>query len=125
MKKRFFKRVKATSPSIYRFLTDPRMLVVVVSIVLWIFIGFASVDIFHNLQRKKQLETAQKQLQNDIQHWQEMAVKYPNSRDIYFRLAVLEYQLGEKAKAKEYLQKTLMLDPNFKEARSMEKILLE
>ena len=136
MEKRYFKRLKtklplkkkkeankAHSPKLYRFLTDLRLWVVIASVVLWVFIGFASVELFHNLEHKKQLENKQKQLYTDIRHWQEMAVKYPESRDVYFRLAVLEYQVGAKAKAKEYIEKVLEFDPNFKEGRSMEKLL--
>ena len=50
---------------------------------------------------------------------------YPNYRDGYFRLATLEYELGNRNKAKEYVQKALELDPNFEEGRRLERMFLE
>lgn len=136
MKKRYFKRTKsapplkkekiefkAKFPRIYRIFTDLRTWIWVTSFFLLVGVGFAASDLVLHLQQKQEREKQYQTIRQNIAHWEELASKYPDSRDIYFRLAVLEYQLGEKAKAKEYLQKSLELDPNFKEGRELEKTL--
>ncbi|MCL5970930.1 MAG: tetratricopeptide repeat protein [Patescibacteria group bacterium] len=49
--------------------------------------------------------------------------RYKDYRDGYFRLAILEYQLNDNAKAQEYLDKVMKLDPNFEEGRKFEQFL--
>lgn len=58
-----------------------------------------------------------------IASWEKIISAKPNYRDGYLQLAVLYYQVFENEKAKENLEKALELDPNFKPAKEMEKIL--
>lgn len=54
-------------------------------------------------------------------YWLKVIRDYPGYRDAYFKLAVLSYQLGDKKQAKTYLDSTLSIDPNFKEAQEFSK----
>ncbi len=42
----------------------------------------------------------------------EMSIKYPDWRDLLYRLAVLQWELGNEAAAKEALARAQYLDPN-------------
>lgn len=59
-----------------------------------------------------------------IKYWEGIVSEKPDYRDGFIQLALLHYKLYQNEKAKEYLQKALELDPNFKPAREMEKILI-
>lgn len=63
-------------------------------------------------------------LSNKINFWQSFTQKYDGYKDAYFQIALLQYQLGNFEKAKESNKKALLLDPGFKDAKSLE-ILLE
>ena len=59
----------------------------------------------------------------EVKFWEENLSKYPEYRDAYFRLAVLEYELRNFEKSEEYLEKVFKLDPSFKEGKKLEKLL--
>ncbi|KPJ71036.1 hypothetical protein AMJ51_00295 [Microgenomates bacterium DG_75] len=64
---------------------------------------------------------------NDIKRlivaWGKLIEEKPDYRDAYLQLAYLHYKLYENEEAKEYLEKALELDPNFKPAKELEKFL--
>lgn len=64
---------------------------------------------------------------NDIKKlipaWEKIITEKPDFRDGWLQLAYLYYKIFENAKAKDYLQKALALDPNFEPARELEKII--
>lgn len=64
-----------------------------------------------------------KDIKKLIAGWEEIVGKYPNYRDGYLQLAWLYYKIYEDKKAKENLSKALELDPNFKPASELEKII--
>jgi tetratricopeptide (TPR) repeat protein len=55
------------------------------------------------------------QVQNEIEYWEDVANKYQGYRDVYYRIATLQYKLGNVNESQEYLKKALELDPNFPE----------
>lgn len=116
---------KAKLPRIYRFITDLRTYVFLASFFLLVAVGFAASDLLSHLKQKQVFEQQRQRVAVEIARWKDKETKYPNSRDVYFRLAVLTYQLGETAKAKDYLKKTLELDPNFVKGRNLEKLFSE
>lgn len=71
---------------------------------------------------KEAKEEPQKTCQ-EIAFWEKAIQEKPDYRDAYFQLAVLYSQLSQKEKAREYLQKTLKLDPNFEAGKKLDKIL--
>ena len=75
-----------------------------------------------------ELQAAKQQKQSLVQqqvYWEKIAVEHPGYRDAYFQLAILSYQLGEKVKATEYLDQTMLIDPNFAAGKEFQKELQE
>ncbi len=62
-------------------------------------------------------------VKEEIRFWEKVIVKKPDYRDAYLQLAILNYQIFNKQKAKEYLHKALELDPNFGPSKELEKII--
>lgn len=58
-----------------------------------------------------------------IVSWQKIIAEKPNYRDGYLQLAFLYYQIYQNDKAKAYLQKALVIDPNYEPARKLEETL--
>lgn len=54
-------------------------------------------------------------------YWQGILKTYPNYRDGYVMLSVLDYKLGEKNQAKIDINKALEIDPNDKQAQEFSK----
>ncbi len=65
------------------------------------------------------LDSERVDIQKQILQWQHIMTTYPDYRDGYFRLATLEYQLGNRNNAQMYDQKALQLDPNFQQGREL------
>ena len=59
----------------------------------------------------------------EISFWEEVIKEKPDYRDAYFQLAILYYQINQKEETAKYLQKALELDPNFRPAKKLEKLL--
>lgn len=52
-----------------------------------------------------------KQLQQQVEVWEKQVQTRPDYRDAYLQLALLYYQLGERAQARENIAKARQLDP--------------
>lgn len=105
-------------PSNYRTIT-----IVIISLFLFFLIFLISLDFYKNLLKKQEIEATRTKLTSEIQFWQKVIEKYKDYRDAYFQLAVLEYKLGNFERARDFLQKTSTLDPNFKPALELDKVL--
>ncbi|MDO8639672.1 MAG: tetratricopeptide repeat protein [bacterium] len=119
-------------PSIYRFITDlfgkfrTRREIITVgffSLFLIVLIVLVSVDLYKNVQTKNNVEAERQKLASDIRSWESIVGKYKGYRDAYFKLAVLEYQLKDFDKSKEFLNQVIKLDPNFKDADELKELL--
>lgn len=73
-------------------------------------------DIVGEWQEKKRIEA-------EIVKWEKTLEEYPGYRDVHLRLAVLNWEINNKSKAKEHLQKAKELDPNFEMTKELEEIL--
>jgi len=51
-------------------------------------------------------------------YWEGVLKRHPGYRDAAFKLATLSYQLGLKDQAKNYIDLTLKIDPNFQQGRT-------
>ena len=134
-KKKKFIILRIKFPRIYRFITEApvikhlkkyqKRLILSGFISILIFLGIiiVSIDTYRNMQKKTQLEKEKENILNQIEIWKSISEEYKGYRDAYFQLALLEYQLKNYIRANEYLQKTLSLDPNYKEGRELEKLL--
>ncbi len=78
-----------------------------------------------NAAQAKLVQDNRKGITSEIAHWKKIADQYTGYRDVYYKIAVLEYSQGNIAEAKKYIQKALEVDPNFDAGRVLgEKIKL-
>jgi len=70
-------------------------------------------------QAKVEREYAAKRLA----YWSDVIENYSNFTDAYFQAAVYSYALGDNKKAREFLDRALYLDPEFKDAMELRKKL--
>ncbi len=115
--------VVSTDPKMYSIFTDYRVYAGIVLLIMLFLIASSGVKLYKSIQKKNKVVAERNILLNDVRKWEEIAKRYPGYRDGYFNLALLEYRLGSTRKAKEYLNKTLELDPNFEAGRKLEKLI--
>lgn len=94
-----------------------------VSTFLIVAIMLKGVTLFTNIGELQAAEQQRTTLKEQQHYWEKIVKEHPDYRDAYFQLAVTSYQLGEKKVAKEYLDKTLMLDPHFEQGKELERQL--
>lgn len=79
----------------------------------------------NNIAQANVVENNRQKIVKEITYWKQIADKYTGYRDVYYRIAVLEYARGNVDEAKIYIQKALDTDPNFDAGRVLgEKIKL-
>lgn len=61
-------------------------------------------------------------IRQEITSWEKISRDFPGYRDAYLHLAKLYYQILEKEKARQSLQKARELDPNFPSSQELQKI---
>lgn len=114
---------KQQSPKIYRIITEKAFLVSLILTIILVAVIITSFNFYQNLEKKREIEKKREKIVLEIKYWQGIANNYQGYRDAYFKLAILEYQLNNKAKTNEYLQKVFELDPNFEAGREFKKLL--
>jgi len=87
----------------------------VVSIFLLGLISLQGIAIWYNVHQKEVLAQQRLQLENEVKYWESVANKYQGYRDVYYRIAALQYKLGNITESQKYVKKALELDPNFPE----------
>ncbi len=131
---KFFKRFKKEEskstplkfPHISRLFPAVSLKLIVTFILSLLLLAVVARESVIMYKQFKVLQTAQEKREkmlSDVTYWKGVVAKRKDYRDGYFQLAVLEYQLEEKEKANQYLQKTLELDPNFAEGRRLEEVI--
>ncbi len=73
------------------------------------------VTLWYNFQQREVYMEERAHVEKEIVYWQGIADKYQGYRDVYYRIASLQYKLGNVAASQEYVKKALDLDPNFPE----------
>jgi len=71
----------------------------------------------------EKIKNEPKRIREEISFWEKVISEKPDYRDAYLQLAILNYQIYKKERAKEYLEKALKIDPNFAPARQLENLL--
>lgn len=84
---------------------------------------FGFVSSYENFQNFRVLDMKRQGIEESIKLWQSIAEKYPGYKDAYFKIASMEYQLGDYQQAEINVEKALVLDPNFKDAITLEKLI--
>ncbi len=80
-------------------------------------------NLYSNLASQKKMIAQTRQLQTQLNFWENEIKARPNYRDAYFSLALIYYQLGNFDFAKQNLEKALTIDPNFEKGRELEQLL--
>lgn len=120
---------KSQFPSIPRTITELPEFSFLSALDRWVVVGFVSgillmaviitgVNLWQNSGALARIKQERARYVQEIAYWKRVVDKYQGYRDGYFKLALLTYQLGEKAQARSYLQKAMELDPNFQEGRA-------
>lgn len=121
------KENKPFFPKNFRFITEKvKKLLnwkILVIVCLCAVIAFLILDVAKLYQRFTKQRAQMQKITQEIASWQKIVGKYTDYRDGYFKLALLENQLGNKNTALSYLQKALVIDPNFQKGRELEKLL--
>lgn len=123
---------ESKSPSIYRHNTEWAQLVTkvfleqsfwwlsVITLILLSAIVWVGFDFRNNYREKAQLEAKRVHIEKQVEYWQGVVKRYPDYRDGYFTLALLEYQLKNYEKVNAYLSKVFAIDPNFEPGRELQ-----
>jgi len=93
------------------------------ALVFTITAGIVGIDLKNNLQMKMAIDSQREELMRKIFFWEDFMLENDGYRDAYFQVSILEYELGDIAKAKECVEKGLNLDPTSEEGRKIEKFL--
>jgi tetratricopeptide (TPR) repeat protein len=115
-------------PRIPRFITEEvisvktlfifkLLLICAVSALLMLQIVREAVTLPKNLAQARLVQDSNQKVVSEIAQWKKMADTYTGYRDIYYRIAFLEYSQGNLDEAKKYIQKALDVDPNFDAGR--------
>ena len=134
-------------PNIYRFITENKTLkrlskvefrllnqskykkeiiyflsfiIVFVTILLFVVTSLLAVKLYQEVSLYVKITNQRQTLQGKINFWQSFIQKYDGYKDAYFQIALLEYQLGNFEKAREYNKQALLLDPGFEDAKNLE-----
>jgi tetratricopeptide (TPR) repeat protein len=112
-------------PTINRFITETWKFFIVsfASGLLIIAIVFQTMNLIKNMKEEKSLMATREKTIAELKYWEQITGQYKNYRDGYFKVALLQYRLGNIEEARLNLKKTLELDPNFEKGRNLEKIL--
>jgi tetratricopeptide (TPR) repeat protein len=112
---------KGFFPKIYRFITEEWMLIAssVISGIIIFGIVFQGIGLYHSFKEQREIEMERGRVEAELNFWKNRLSQYPGHRDIYFKIATLEYRLGNIDEARLNLEWTIKIDPNFEEARVM------
>jgi len=106
-------------PKIFRFITEQAELLVISFVSGFVIIGIVlqSVRLSENMQKITVIEAERLQLSKELSYWQDVSRQYIGYRDVYLKIAGLQYQLGDLSQAKTSVDKALSLDPNFRDGQ--------
>ncbi len=96
---------------------------ILVIFVLILGISLISFKVYKNFNQAYEINLEREKIQREINFWTSVTNKYSGYKDAYFRVAVLEYNLGNFNKAKKFNKKALLLDPNYLDSKKLEEIL--
>lgn len=126
-----FVKTSAGKPGPFKFKLSSAMVLKIYRGSLKVFIAFifiltaivVGLDLQDNLRIKKEIASQRESLQNDLYFWESFIQEHENYIDAYFQASILEYKLGSTSKAKMYVEKGLLLDPNSEDGRKIEEFL--
>src|SRR5260221_2697089 len=90
-------------------------------VIAFVGIGLLSRQLFAQWKALQDAKQNYAKLQQNLKTWENIAQRYPTYRDAYFEAAILAYRLGDREKEAVYIDKILMIDPNFQPAIDLRK----
>ncbi len=108
-------------PRIYRTIPErwPFLLATTSFFILIIFMLLLSLKLFESIQLYRQISTQRQEISARVNSWISILDKYPGYSDAAFNIAVLYYRLNDFSKSRQYLEKALIYDPNYKDANKL------
>jgi len=83
------------------------------SVFLFVALIIVGIDMYSNMQKKQDLFSVRKRVEIEKMYWEKITTIHKNYRDGYYKLALLEYTLGNSDRAMRYVTQALQVDPNF------------
>jgi tetratricopeptide (TPR) repeat protein len=134
MKKKKINKKTPKLPKIYRFITEKaswvaknRTVIVstytVIYLVVIAVVAYLTISFYSNFKKYQNASSEQVAIVRQIKSWQGILRRYPDFKDAYLQLAVLEYRLRNYQQAKIYCDKALLLDPEYSDAIELDKKL--
>ena len=127
LKKPQFPRISRIFPEAHvnsQFLTIfKKMFIAFIFTSVFVFILFTLADLYRNFDKNQKVQVEREKLTSEINIWKSFSQKYPNYKEVYFQMAVREFELGDFSQSETYLQKALFIDPNYQEALKLKKEL--
>jgi len=120
---RIYRKIPEKSEFLYILKILKQMAVLFAFAVIFALILFTAVDLYRNYAQNQQIQSQRQKLIHEINIWKSFSDKYKNYKEVYFQIAVREFQLGDFTSARQYLQKSLFIDPNYEEALKLQKEL--
>jgi len=108
-------------PSNYRVITERGIsfLSLIAILILILLIFLLSFNLIQDYQEYRKISLERQNINVKINSWSSILDKFPGYSDASFNMAVLYYQLNDFEKAKTYLDKTLIFDPNYPQAQKL------
>ena len=98
-----------------------KVFLILIFILTGIIVGM---DLQKNLTLKDNIDSQRQKISQDLKFWESFIEKHKVYRDAYFQASILEYKLGDTNKAKMYVKKGLVLDPNSENGKKIEDFLV-
>ena len=122
-----FPRISRIFPERHKFVQFvtifKKMFLAFVFTSIFVFILFISADLYRNYGENQTIQAQREKLTSEINTWKSFSQKYPNYKEVYFQIAVREFELGNYSETGNYLQKALFIDPSYGEALKLKKAL--
>ncbi|MGE5041661.1 MAG: hypothetical protein ACM3IJ_02050 [Candidatus Levyibacteriota bacterium] len=111
-------------PHYYRKITARRKTFskVLIFLELFLFCFLASISLYLFIFYQQIQRTRAEEVKS-LASWEKLIHKYPNYPEVYFEGAVYAARLKDNQKAMEYLNKALLLNPNYQEAKKLQEDL--
>lgn len=115
---------KREFPNIYRAITERKFWLYVISILSVIGMVLIGIGFWRYIGQVEEIKTQRAAIGRHSAYLRDLAIQYPGDRDIFLQLALDQYSLGDMKQANIYVEKSLVLDPNYLPALKLKGIII-
>lgn len=83
-----------------------------------------SFSLYINIKEERRIASEKIRINSEINFWENQTEKYPEYRDAYFSLSLLNYEIGDLDASRLYLEKVLQIDANFIKGKEFREMLI-